>query len=146
MSDKSILVSGNAVDSFSYFPKKKIKIMIVLLLAITALFMYNSPKTFVVPDEIDSMELYNPNKTKNILFWTEFFQHHTWYSKKSGDVGKETLESVNCPVTNCYFTHEKGYLKNVTEFDAIMFHGPEFIPSIPHHANLDQLYIFVSLE
>ena len=146
MSDKVNLVSGNSVDSFSYFPKKKLKISLVILLAITVLFMYNSPTTFVVPDEIDSMELYMPNKTKNILFWTQFFQHHTWYSEKSGNVGKEKLESVNCPVTNCYFTHEKGYLKNVTEFDAIMFHGPEVISQIPQHINLNQLYIFVSLE
>lgn len=146
MSDKCNLVSVNTADSFSYLPKKKLKILVVLLLAVAALFMYSSPSKLVVPDEIDSMELYMPNKTKNILFWTEFFQHHTWYSKQDGNVGKEDLESVNCPVTNCYFTHEKGHLNNVTEFDAIMFHGPEFIPQIPQHVNLDQLYIFVSLE
>ena len=115
----------------------------MLLMAVTVLLMYNSS---VVPDESDSMELYNPNKTKTILFWTRFFNHHDWYADKNGNAGEEILKSVNCPVTNCYFTHDRKYLKNVTEFDAIMFHGPEVMQKIPQHANPNQLYIFVSLE
>lgn len=97
-------------------------------------------------NEEDQIEENYQNVTKNVLFWTKFFNNPDWYTGKD-DAGEEVLKSVNCPVTNCFFTHNKKLLKDITQFDAIAFHGPEYrrdpLPTIrsPH-----QLYIFVSLE
>lgn len=84
--------------------------------------------------------------TKNILFWTRFFNNPDWYTGKD-EAGEEILKSVQCPVTNCFFTHNKELLGDIRKFDAIAFHGPEFrrVP-LPNVRSPEQLYIFVSLE
>lgn len=86
------------------------------------------------------------NVTKNILFWTKFFNNPDWYTGKD-EAGEEVLKSVKCPVTNCFFTHNKNLLGDVRKFDAIAFHGPEYRRDpLPTVRNPNQLYIFVSLE
>lgn len=57
------------------------------------------------------------NTTKKILFWNTMFDDENFYMGK-GDI------FVDCPVNDCYATHERGYA-NLTEFDAVLFHGNE---------------------
>lgn len=84
--------------------------------------------------------------TKNILFWTRFFNNPDWYTGKD-EAGEEILKSVQCPVTNCFFTHNKELLGDIRKFDAIAFHGPEFRRApLPDVRSPEQFYIFVSLE
>lgn len=98
-------------------------------------------------DEVPEEKIFQTEGTKNILFWTRFFNNPDWITGKQDEAGEEILKSVQCPVTNCFFTHNKSHLSDITEFDAIAFHGPEVrrapLPTVrsPH-----QMYIFVSLE
>lgn len=57
------------------------------------------------------------------------------------------LKSINCPVTNCFFTHNREYLSNVKDFDAILFHGAEvLIGGVPPKRSSEQLYVYSNLE
>jgi hypothetical protein len=98
-------------------------------------------------DDYGEGEKSESNGTKYVLFWTRFFNNPDWYTGKD-EAGEEVLKSVQCPVTNCIFTHNKDLLnKNVKNFDAIAFHGPEYrMVPLPTERSLHQLYIFVSLE
>ncbi|KAL7040042.1 hypothetical protein ACKWTF_000237 [Chironomus riparius] len=85
-------------------------------------------------------------QVKNILFWTKFWNKTSWYLG-SDEAGKELLESLNCPVTNCFFTHNRTYLSNVTQYDAILFHGAQYLKDQPPNERAsDQLYVFANLE
>ena len=114
-----------------------------MILSVFVLFLiFKPPNTFNKSDS----PLY-VNRTINILFWRHFFHiPHNWYAEENGNADKKTLESVNCPVTNCFFTHNHRYLKNLADFDAIMIHGPEKFYIIPPHYSPKQLYIFASQE
>jgi alpha-1,3-fucosyltransferase len=57
------------------------------------------------------------------------------------------LQSIGCPTKNCFFTHNRNYLPNVTDFDAILFHGAEYLhDSVPHDRSPRQLYVYTVLE
>lgn len=146
-SEKAVLVPESSQSSFYLFPKKKLKIFLVMVVAAVLFYFYNQPMNLIEFDEMPE-EIVAENKTFNLLFWKHFFSHHDWYAEEDGTVGEATLKSVECPVTNCYFTHDHNYLPDITEFDAIMFHVPE--PSdpkyIPKNRTHKQLYIMVSLE
>jgi len=91
-------------------------------------------------------KIFETGGTKNILFWTRFFNNPDWYTGKD-EAGEEVLKSVQCPVTNCFFTHNKELLGDIRKFNAIAFHGPEFRRSpLPDIRSPEQFYIFVSLE
>jgi len=145
MSDKIGLVSDTTSNGCYYFPVKKSKYFLVILLGFVFLIFYRPPKLFNNTDNLLQDFVYE-NKTINILFWTKFFGHDDWYAEADGNAGVKTLKSVNCPVTNCFFTHNHSYLSNKADFDAIMIHGPEYLHDIPPHFSPKQMYIFVSLE
>lgn len=57
------------------------------------------------------------------------------------------LQSIGCPTKKCFFTHNRNYLPNITEFDAILFHGAEYLhDSGPHERSSHQLYVYTVLE
>jgi len=141
MSDKVRLVQDN--PDCSYLPVKKLKCLLLLVVAVTIFLLYRPD--FNQYDSLPQKYLY-ARKTYNILFWTEFFNQYTWYSKDDSNAGEDSLKSVNCPVTNCFFTHNHSYFNNLVDFDVIMIHGPEHLDEIPAHFSSKQLYIFVSLE
>lgn len=91
--------------------------------------------------------LNNPT-TKFVLFWTRFFNNPDWVTGESDEAGAEILKSINCPITNCFFTHNHSHLNDLTQFDAIAFHTPEFFMPIqmPRIRSAHQLYIMASLE
>ncbi|XP_015588970.1 alpha-(1,3)-fucosyltransferase C-like [Cephus cinctus] len=84
----------------------------------------------------------NPNsysRTRKILYWTKMFQSDNFYFG-DGDI------FAACPVWNCIATNDRT-IEDVTEFDAIMFHGPEIdILDLPRKRYSRQRYIFVDLE
>jgi hypothetical protein len=146
MSDKKGLVSDNSSNGGCYyFPVKKSKYFLVIFLGLVIFILYRPPKVSTNTD-IALQDFIYQNKTINILFWTKYFGQLDWYANEDGYAGKETLESVNCPVTNCFFTLNHSYLSSEADFDAIMIHGPELIQDIPPHIDSKQMYIFVSQE
>jgi hypothetical protein len=93
-----------------------------------------------------SAEKFKAKDKKVILFYMKFFNQVSWYMDKE-EAGESELNSVKCPVTNCIFTHNHDTLNNYTQFDAIIFHGPErFNIPRPQFRLPQQLYIFASLE
>lgn len=62
------------------------------------------------------------------------------------EAGETFLKSVQCPRTNCIFTHNKSMLTHTNLFDAIVFHGPEDIPFLPPDRLMNQFYILFALE
>jgi hypothetical protein len=146
MPDKIGLVSDTTSNSSCYyFPVKKSKYFLVILIGFVLFMLYRPPKVFYSPDMVLQDFIYQ-NKTINILFWTKYFGHYDWYAEDDGNAGIKTLESENCPVTNCFFTHNHSFFKNKVDFDAILIHGPEYLHQIPPHFSPKQMYIFVSLE
>ena len=55
------------------------------------------------------------NKFKYILFFTTF-----WDTAPNLPVGPTLFEQ--CPVTNCFITHNKHELPSISQFDAVIFH------------------------
>lgn len=145
MSDKVSLISETSTNGCYYLPVKKIKYFLVFLLGSALFILYRPPKVFNNNDN-PLQDFFYENKTINILFWTTYFGHHDWYAEEDGNAGEKTLKSVNCPVTNCFFTHNRSYFANKADFDAIMIHGPEYLNDVPPHFSPKQMYIFVSLE
>jgi hypothetical protein len=88
-----------------------------------------------------------PQKKKNILFWTRFMGDTYWTTGDTEEAGEEILKSVQCPVTNCFFTHNHNLLGGETKFDAIIYHYPELRKfQWPKKRSQNQLYIMTSLE
>lgn len=86
--------------------------------------------------------------TKFILFWTRFFNNPDWVTGASDEAGAEILNSINCPATNCFFTHNHTLLSDLTKFDAIAFHAAEYLNRhlMPQMRSDHQLYIMALLE
>jgi alpha-1,3-fucosyltransferase len=63
---------------------------------------------------------------------------------------QEYLKSENCPVTNCILTNNKNFLKDVNDYDALVFHiasDKHFSKSIvPKYRNPNQFYIMATKE
>lgn len=85
--------------------------------------------------------------TKVVVFWTKFFDVPFWGMKKE-TYREEDLQEINCPTTNCLFTHKKEHLQNSHEYDAIIFHGAEtwnFL-DLPKTRSPYQSYVMMSKE
>lgn len=84
---------------------------------------------------------------KFILFWTKFFDVPMWGMKRE-TYHAHDLKSMNCPETNCVFTHQKNLLKHPHDYDAIVFHAAEswnFL-NLPRTRRSQQVYIMASKE
>lgn len=92
-----------------------------------------------------SVEGYNISVTrrnKTILYWD------TFHGAENMGLGLGYEIFANCPISDCVATHDKQYLP-VDRFDAIVFHGARYSVTndgIPERRNVDQKYIFYSLE
>lgn len=84
---------------------------------------------------------------KIILFWTKYFDIEFWGMDEE-TYREESLMSLNCPTTNCIFTHNKKHLENPEQYDAIIFHGSErwFNVDLPEKRAPNQLYIVATKE
>lgn len=83
--------------------------------------------------------------SKKILFWNDFFG----VTDYSFGLGEEPFSKFNCPVRSCFITSDKRWIP-VDQFDAIVFHGPEYNPVIksdfPSPRSKNQRYVYFSQE
>lgn len=83
---------------------------------------------------------------KIILQWT---LPHTIPFKYMG-VGQKAFIEKNCSFQNCFVTSDRKLLKDLTDYDAIAFHGPELkrrkLYPLPLRRSAHQKYVFVSIE
>ena len=78
------------------------------------------------------------NKLKTILMW------NLAYGTKEYDIGfgREPFYKYQCPETRCFSTSNRSYLKNVDDFDAILFHQRSFeFDDLPLKRKPHQRYI-----
>ena len=91
------------------------------------------------------------SQIKHVLFYTTFWQNKYW------DIGNETVGSehpqiLKCSAKNCIFTHKKTYLKNIKDYDAIIFHTGRIWSinkvywKVPNERKPSQLYIVAVQE
>lgn len=79
---------------------------------------------------------------KNILYWNGAFGHADFYL----GFGSKIFEG--CEVSNCFTTDNRCY-QPVDQFDAVLFHGREYIwetQDKPENRSKDQVYIYVNQE
>lgn len=132
---------------------QKILITLSLLLAaIGLLVIYSFIRNYVFESSIARYRLVQTTQSFNssqkvILFWTNFFKIRYW-SMPNETNGEEYLKSIQCPVTNCIFTHDKKYLEDTHKYDAIVFHSAEtwWKLDLPTTRSPHQLYVSTSLE
>ncbi|XP_075973769.1 alpha-(1,3)-fucosyltransferase C-like [Anticarsia gemmatalis] len=87
-------------------------------------------------------------KSSNIIYVLQWTAPDTEPFKYMG-VGQNTFLERGCPVNNCYVTHDRFALNDVSEYDVILFHGPEIhrkIYELPADRSKRQIYVFVSME
>lgn len=88
-------------------------------------------------------------KLKNILMWTHEYTEPFKFLR----LGREHFISAGCQYNNCYLSHNKKFLDKITDWDAVLFHAPEYTkdgnswhhPS-PGARSSKQEYILVSIE
>jgi hypothetical protein len=86
----------------------------------------------------------NQNDVKYILFWTDFFQWKNWKLKQ--DISDQRFfEEISCPETRCVITSDRT-LKEISEYDAILFHAVKPWNSIPEKRSREQMYVAGMLE
>lgn len=105
-----------------------------------------STTRYKIVEKWEAKESKNPNIY--VLYWTKFFQVPLWGMEKiTTDADDWTFKSLNCPVTNCIFTHNKSLLSAPHLYDALVFHGAEpRLYSLPETRSPDQFYIMASME
>jgi hypothetical protein len=83
---------------------------------------------------------------KTILFYTIFWETNP-KMRKPDTYTITHRKTHECPYVNCVFTHDKGYLKGLTKYDALVFHRGNFLNWEPPAARRpQQLYIMFDLE
>ena len=70
---------------------------------------------------------------KNILLW----------NGKNSEIYHEDLSSINCPVSNCVFTKNRGLLPTIADYDGIIFNIDESsdVDLFPDVRDSRQIYI-----
>ncbi|XP_028177731.1 alpha-(1,3)-fucosyltransferase C-like isoform X1 [Ostrinia furnacalis] len=83
---------------------------------------------------------------KYILQWTSPRNVPLAYMGK----GQEGFTSRDCPYQNCYVTGDKKYFNDITNFDVVIFSGPEVVTHrgiiLPSKRAPHQKYVFASIE
>lgn len=122
-------------------------LLMCALLVTGSLFYYLRDESVSTYVKIYDYKIDSGKSVKHVLFWTTFFSEKFW-SMKNETYGEDYLKSINCPKTNCIFTHKKDFLDQPHEYDAIFFHGVEdwSFNTLPPTRSLHQLYIMVSKE
>jgi hypothetical protein len=82
-----------------------------------------------------------------VLFWTKMFELPYW-NMGNETQGPEYLESIQCPVNNCVFTHNKNLIDPVYYYDAVIFHGAQswVMMDLPPIRSTHQLYVMATQE
>ncbi|XP_053611651.1 alpha-(1,3)-fucosyltransferase C-like [Plodia interpunctella] len=85
-------------------------------------------------------------KTYYILQWTSNLTPPLRYM----GIGSSKFIELNCPYQNCYVTHNKTFLSDTEDFDAIVFNGKCDLTSkkdyLPRKRSLSQKFVFAMTE
>lgn len=86
-------------------------------------------------------------KEKHILFWTPLKDSLYW-NMGAKVQGVDYLKSIDCPVTNCFFSHDWNLLPKQTDYDAVVFNVENFISidNLPSARTEEHIYIMASEE
>jgi hypothetical protein len=112
----------------------------------TVTTMTTSVKITSVLKKTSTKTLQSNAPLKHILFYTNFWSNRNW------QIGNETVGSEHphferCSRRNCVFTNNRYYLKNFTDYDALIFHTAQgwlikgVYWRIPEFRKPNQLYI-----
>ncbi|XP_075973766.1 alpha-(1,3)-fucosyltransferase C-like [Anticarsia gemmatalis] len=146
------------INTISENTKKKSPKYYILLCtivaSITVLAMWsdvnNYYRTMVTapnPDEpsknIEVVKFTPNTDLKYILVWTE----PTRDPIMNLEVGSKAFRKRNCAHTKCYVSPHQNIFKDIRQFDAIVFHGPDLnVNNLPEVRSPHQKYIFASME
>lgn len=81
-----------------------------------------------------------------VLVWTDSRADSTFV--KTLCQKQDVFIKKECPFQNCIVTMDREYLRDVTDFDAVLFLGPELanLSSVPYIRAEHQKYVFVSRD
>ena len=83
------------------------------------------------------------NDTKYILYWNEAYGS----SEYGFCCGQKPYFEFSCPEKNCYVTNNRTYLKNIQDYDAILFHQRTTTDTdLPVSRSPKQRYIMFMME
>lgn len=131
----------------------KVKHRLLIVCTSVTLFMWYSVwfktnPTITILEKTVGMEIaktYPYSKMKYILQWTNPNTEPFLYMGR----GQQTFIKRRCPVNNCFVTPDKTLLSDLTEYDAVLFHGPEISKHLirwPRRRSQHQKFVFVSKE
>lgn len=109
-------------------------IVLIISVLLIVLFIYR-------PVNYD-IKKYIP-KTRNILVWNNYFNRPDYYFGLGFDGFKQ-----KCSMDSCFLTNDRK-LKPIDEFDAIVFHGPQYHPKandFPSKRSSEQIYVYFAKE
>lgn len=80
----------------------------------------------------------------HILSWKNENTEETPFSCR--DRGRETFVKKHCLYQNCFYTSDKTYLKNIVQFDVVLFNVAHHYYHNPPLRSYYQTYVFLSLK
>ncbi|XP_077289960.1 alpha-(1,3)-fucosyltransferase C-like [Arctopsyche grandis] len=132
------MMNINTVITFKY--------IFVIVFTITIMLYFVKWTEKINPNYIKNnlkSEIYQD--TKIILFWNSFFGVKDY----NFGLGNDPFFKYKCPVYDCFTTADPGWLP-IDQYDAIVFHGPEFNPIFnidsPSSRSGHQRYVYLSQE
>lgn len=119
----------------------------VTLLVWYSVWFKTTPTTIILEKTVGTeiAKTYPYSKMKYILQWTRSYTEPFIYMGR----GQRTFINRRCPVNNCFVTPDKNLLSDLTEYDAVLFHGPEISQQLirwPQKRSEHQKFVFVSME
>jgi hypothetical protein len=126
--------------------------IILINFSLKSMFEFKTPgPSLLLEKSFDKFFETEKSRNRTVLFYTNFWKNKYWH------IGFETVGSDHpqmkmCSKKNCIFTHNKQYLSNFSEYDALIFHsgGSWKIKGkywkIPEHRKPNQIYIVAVQE
>lgn len=130
---------------------KSFAALLFLMAIIWIVFNYNvSKQSLIIPTGSVQISQVLPDKNNNlkyILIWTDKSTDPFYHF----ELGRNSFIHPGCKINNCYITDDRN-LMNLTEWDAILFHAPEYtwkrknLHGFPSERSSKQIYIFGCIE
>jgi hypothetical protein len=138
------LVYIDYLENVPNFSELRMKI----LPAVTTRIVTNPPS--VTPESDQKFSMVYEKQRKNdsriyMLFWSHYFGLNDW-GHGIETMTEEYFKDLECPETNCVFTHKTDLMPNIYDFDAVIFNIWEKDFSLPKLRSPHQLYIMISNE